>query len=162
MVENNKAIYFFRTNNDFGYLSNFYTCNFRINDITFCCMEQWIMYNKCLLFDPNSILIDKILNENNPSKIKAYGRLVKNYVDNIWSEKRYEVLIKGLYAKFEQNLEIRNKLLSTSNKILYEASPYDRIWGIGLSARDALITDSSLYGKNILGVALMETRNKFR
>ena len=52
-------------------------------------------------------------------------------------------------------------LLNTGNKVLVEASPYDRIWGIGMKQDNEKVNDPSLWnGLNLLGLALMEARAK--
>jgi predicted NAD-dependent protein-ADP-ribosyltransferase YbiA (DUF1768 family) len=76
--ETNDAIYFYGHKNPFGYLSNFYPCEFKsickVNDskrtIAFNCSEQYFMFKKCQLFDPaNTMLMHKIISEINPVKI---------------------------------------------------------------------------------------------
>jgi len=63
------------------------------------------------------------------------------------------------YLKFTQNLEFRNQLLETENRTLVEASPYDKIWGVGLEETNDLILDEKNWlGQNLLGKALMEVR----
>ena len=66
----------------------------------------------------------------------------------------------GLYYKFSQNSNLQDLLLKTNNKILYEASPRDKLWGIGLSAQKAITKDVSTYGKNLLGKCLMNIRTR--
>ena len=44
-----------------------------------------------------------------------------------------------------------------------EASPVDRIWGIGLAAEDARASQPEQWrGLNLLGYALMEVRDRLR
>jgi ribA/ribD-fused uncharacterized protein len=118
------------------------------------------MYYKCLTFEPENIeLLDKILNEKSPTKIKKYGRQVKNYNDIIWKDKRYGIMVHALRLKFSQNEDLKQKLLNTNPKILYEASKYDKIWGIGFYANNAL-NNRKYFGMNLLGKALMEIRNE--
>jgi len=105
----------------------------------------------------NNILC--ILNEKNPVKVKKYGRMVKNYNDVFWKNRRYTVMMDALYYKFNQNDNIKKKLIQTNNKQLYEATKNDRIWGIGFSLKDITNIDKNRYGKNLLGKALMEFRN---
>ena len=71
-------------------------------------------------------------------------------------------MLNGLYYKFSQNPLLKEILLKTDNKILYEAAPRDKIWGIGFSAEKAVNIDISKYGSNLLGIALMELRTKFK
>ena len=65
--------------------------------------------------------------------------------------------------KFGQNARLKNYLLSTENKILIEASPYDQIWGIGLGKESPDATQPEKWnGQNLLGFALMEVRDELR
>jgi len=160
-METINSIYFYKSNEKNGYMSNFFMCNFIDNSgVKFNCSEQYFMYIKCLTFDPdNTILLTKILNEKNPVKVKKYGRMVKNYNDVFWKNRRYTVMMDALYYKFNQNDNIKKKLIQTNNKQLYEATKNDRIWGIGFSLKDITNIDKNRYGKNLLGKALMEFRN---
>jgi ribA/ribD-fused uncharacterized protein len=50
-------------------------------------------------------------------------------------------------------------LLGTNVRVLAEASPSDRIWGIGLGADDECASDPRRWnGLNLLGFALMSAR----
>jgi len=143
------------------FMSNFSFSEIKENNIIFNCVEQYFMYHKCILFNSdNSTLIYQILNETNPANIKRFGRKVLNYSESIWSDKRYEIMLNGLRLKFNQNEFLKKKLILTNNKNIYEASPYDRIWGIGYSKTNALKTDKYKYGLNLLGKALMELRTE--
>jgi ribA/ribD-fused uncharacterized protein len=159
-METENEIYFYKLHNAYSYLSNFYPTQFiDENGLQFNCSEQYFMYHKCKTFDPtNDKLLQTILAEQSPDIIKKYGRRISNYSDAIWSQKRYGVMLSGLRLKFNQNEAIRKSLIDTKNKTLYEASKYDRIWGIGYYANDAIHTDWSKYGTNLLGKALMELR----
>ena len=159
-MDTGKEIYFYNQNKDFGFLSNFYMSNFTDpkTDITYCCSEQYFMHQKCLTFDPtNKSLIKKILDSDSPSAIKKYGRNIKNYDDEIWSEKRFKIMKKGLLLKFNKQ-SLKNKLLSTGDKKLYEASPYDKIWGTGVSVENSQHADKEKFGQNLLGKCLMKVR----
>jgi ribA/ribD-fused uncharacterized protein len=184
-METEDSIYFYGIKNDYAYMSNFYQSTFYENKIKYNCSEQYFMYYKCLTFDTtNNELLEKILNESSPTKIKKLGRSVNNYNEEIWSNKRYEIMVNALRLKFSQNDNIKDKLLKTENKNLYEASQFDRIWGIGYSAKNAIkmnlskhcgdkelfsgvsteenTKDKSKFGNNLLGKALMEIRNELK
>ena len=89
------------------------------------------------------------------------GRLVKNYQDDIWIEHRYQIVLRENLEKFSQNVELKQFLLNTSNKVIVEASPYDKIWGIGLSADDENAEKPLQWkGLNLLGFALMGVRKQ--
>ena len=162
-METANEIYFFRESGKYGSFSNFYASRFVENNIEFNCSEQYFMYYKCLTFDKeNKYLLEAILNEKSPGKIKNFGRQVKNYNDKIWNEKRYSVMINALRLKFTQNKEIKDLLISTKEKLLFEASPFDKIWGIGFEGKTAAnMIDKTKFGKNLLGQALMEIRDNF-
>jgi ribA/ribD-fused uncharacterized protein len=69
--------------------------------------------------------------------------------------------LAGNVAKFAQNDELRRYLLSTGSRVLVEASPLDRVWGIGLAEDDQWATAPSRWrGKNLLGLALLKVRER--
>ena len=54
-------------------------------------------------------------------------------------------------------------LLSTGENVLVEASPYDRVWGIGLKQEDKRAADPIQWqGSNLLGFALMDVREQLK
>jgi ribA/ribD-fused uncharacterized protein len=118
------------------------------------------MKKKQELFDPENInLATKILASDSPHQIKRYGREVNNFNDLVWEQKRYQIMVDGLLLKFSQNDRFKSLLLSTKDEVIYEAAANDRIWGIGFSAEQATVMqDTSQYGLNLLGKALMDVR----
>lgn len=161
-METETEIYFYNLKNKFNYMSNFYKTNFTDKDgIKYNCSEQYFMYHKCKIFDPkNNILLETIITEKSATKIKKYGRQVQNFNDKIWKEKKYNIMLEALRLKFNQNEIIKQKLIETKSKILYEASKNDRIWGIGYYDKDAIKIDKIKFGENLLGNALMEIRSE--
>ncbi|WP_276627963.1 NADAR family protein, partial [Fusobacterium sp.] len=112
-----------------------------------------------LLFNDNDIF-NKIMNSKHPKEYKELGRKIKNFSDSKWNENKYQIVLKGNIAKFSQNEKLKAFLLNTGTKILVEASPYDKIWGIGLSAEQENIENPLTWnGENLLGFALMEVRD---
>jgi hypothetical protein len=157
-METVDSIYFFGVRDSFAFLSNFYKCNFIEKGVLYNCSEQYFMYHKCKTFDPNNeSLLNKIISETSPTIIKKYGRLVKNFNEEKWNEIKYEIMYNAIKLKFHQNNDIYIQLLETKNKNLYEASPYDTIWGIGISVKDAATKKHK--GLNMLGKLLMKFRN---
>jgi ribA/ribD-fused uncharacterized protein len=70
-----------------------------------------------------------------------------------------EIVYRGNLAKFTQNERLRERLLGTSDRIIAEASPRDRVWGIGLHQSEPEARQPKLWrGSNWLGVALMQVR----
>ena len=80
-----------------------------------------------------------------------------------WDRCKEEIVYHANLAKFSQNEKAQYYLLSTGDKILAEASPYDTIWGIGLEASDFDSTNPDRWpGKNLLGKVLMRVREELR
>lgn len=122
------------------------------------------MKKKQELFDPeNHALAEQILRSSSPSEVKKLGRQVRNFDEEVWIQKRYWTMLEALILKFTFNKDIRAKLLATGDALLVEASPKDKIWGIGLDAERAKQLDPMLWpGQNLLGKALMYTRAALR
>jgi ribA/ribD-fused uncharacterized protein len=155
-------LFFWSDKDIVGYLSNFYPSTFTVDKLTYNCSEQYFMKKKQELFDStNLVLATKIMNETNPKNIKKYGRQVKNFSEETWNLHKRNAMYSGVFAKFLQNPDLKAKLLATGNKTLVEASPYDKIWGIGYTKLDALKNKDS-WGQNLLGQVLMEVRSKIK
>ena len=139
-------------------LSQWYDCSFEIDGIFYSTAEQYMMSQKALLFNDNETNL-KIMGSKTPKKYKQLGRQVKNFSPKLWDEKKFDIVVKGNLAKFSQNENLKQFLLNTKDKILAEASPYDKIWGIGMAQDDKDIYNSDKWkGENLLGKALMKVR----
>ena len=145
-----------------GYLSNWYLSNFKIGSTQFSSMEQYVMYQKAIVFNDTKSA-KKILEATDVSKIKALGRQVSNYNDKYWNGVRQIIIYKGLLEKFSQNKDLKKRLLNTGNDILAECAVQDKIWGIGLSMKDVNRWDMEKWrGENLLGFALMMVREELQ
>lgn len=128
--------------------------------LDYCSTEQYMMAHKALLFG-DALNYEKIMNTTNPAAIKKYGRLIKGFDPDTWDDCKLDIVTKGNRLKFNQNAPLLSRLMETGNKILVEASPYDAIWGIGLSANQAISMHPSQWpGSNLLGQALMTVRDE--
>ncbi|KAL9649883.1 hypothetical protein ABK040_011356 [Willaertia magna] len=146
---------------DHDFLDQWVICNFTLNEITFNCAEQYMMYQKALLMNDNETA-NQILNEKSPSKQKALGRSIKNWNQEKWDQNKIKIVFEGNNAKFRQNTELRKFLLNNipTNVELVEASPEDCIWGIGLSETDDGVNDKKNWkGLNLLGRILTKIRD---
>lgn len=143
-------------------LSQWYMASMTIGGVCYNCMEQYLMAEKARVFGDN-VTETLIMAECNQMAIKKLGRQVAGYDDSIWKADRQGVSVRGNIYKFAQNPKLKEFLLSTGDKILVEASPKDRIWGIGLDENhpDAIVP-ARWQGENLLGFALMEVREHLR
>lgn len=143
-----------------GYLSNWYPSAFKLRDVRFSSMEQYMMHQKAVRFGDMDAAAS-VLATDDAARIKALGRAVKGYDDGMWSGVRQVVVYEGLLAKFSQSEELRDRLLSTGDAVLAECAVRDRIWGIGRAMDDPARLDPSMWrGRNLLGYALMMAREK--
>lgn len=141
-------------------LSQWWSSQFNVDGTIYKTAEHWMMAKKAMLFEDKNTYI-QIINCHSPSEAKKLGRKVIGFEQNKWEKARFDIVIEGNYHKFSQNIELKNFLLKTQNKILVEASPLDPIWGVGLAKEDSKILDPKKWkGLNLLGFALMETRDK--
>ena len=145
-----------------GYLSNWYPSEFRLDGVLFHSIEQYMMYQKAVIFG-DSGTAQKILEESNPEKVKELGREVSNYDDAAWSAVRQAVVYRGLLAKFGQNAGLKQKLLDTGDDILAECAFGDKVWGIGVSMKDPGRANMENWkGQNLLGASLMMARETLK
>lgn len=140
--------------------SQWYMADFYVGHIKYCCMEQFMMSKKALLFGDKETN-ELIMKADVPGEIKALGKKVKGFEESVWNEFKSLIVLTGNYYKFSQLKKARQYLLGTGNAILAEASPYDTIWGIGMGEEEAKQKDMSDWrGSNLLGFALMEVREE--
>jgi ribA/ribD-fused uncharacterized protein len=157
-----KHIFFWSANDDpYGVFSQWYPVSFEIDGKVYTCAEQYMMAEKCRLFldksTKNESVLMHIMDTDDPKIMKKLGRKVIGFDPKIWKTKREKIVYDGNLDKFMQNPKLEEILMSTKDKILVEASPYDRIWGIGFSEKNAS-KHKSEWGENLLGKALMDVR----
>jgi ribA/ribD-fused uncharacterized protein len=130
-----------------------------IDGVNYNCVEQWMMAEKARIFGDQETL-GKILSATHPSEQKKLGRQVRGFNEAKWVGLRYGVVLCGTLEKYRQNEHLRNLLLEVPDHITFvEASPEDRVWGIGMKRDDPRATDPSLWlGLNLLGKAINEAR----
>lgn len=143
-----------------GELSNWYSCIFKYKGHAFKNTEQAFMWEKAIYFN-DVLTATEILDEPNPRRNKALGRSIKNFNSEEWLKVSFKYMFDVNFAKWTSSFKLRRIILSTDSKILVEASPYDRIWGIGLHWEDDDVLDERKWkGTNWLGKCLMEVREK--
>lgn len=142
-------------------LSQWYPLVFENDGHKYATAEHWMMAEKARLFNDEETL-SKILKAKHPSEAKKLGRLVSNFDSDVWESKRSEIVVQGNKLKFGQNDSIKEFLINTGDRVLVEASPVDKIWGIGLAQDHQHVESPDKWkGLNLLGYALMEVRKSF-
>ena len=138
--------------------SQWYDAPFEIAGVTYNTAEHYMMAHKARIFSDFG-MEEKIIAANSPAEAKKLGRQVNGFDEQVWIKHRSSIVVEANIAKFSQHPQLKEFLLNTKNRILVEASPVDRIWGIGLAADDPAAEDPNLWkGLNLLGFALMEVR----
>ena len=127
----------------------------------FFCTEQAFMWAKAKYFGDNDSAT-MILKCNDPMRCKGRGRLVKGYDDKQWNLVRYSFMHDVNFEKYSQDTKLKEKLLDSAfdGKEFVEASPTDRIWGIGFAQVDAPDDESKWLGQNLLGKVLTQVRDE--
>lgn len=138
--------------------SQWFRCRFYADGIRFITAEQYMMFHKAMLFH-DSETAKKILATEEIAEHKRLGRRVKKYNEEVWVLHRRRVAYEANKHKFSQDLTLLETLLHTAGEILVEASPNDKVWGVGMSAEDPDIADPAKWrGENYLGYVLTMLR----
>ena len=141
-------------------LSHWWPAAFEVDGRRYPTAEHFMMAEKARLFGDEPARA-RILAAAHPRQAKAIGRQVRGFDEERWQQHRLAIVARGNDAKFSQNPRLGSFLLGTHGRVLVEASPVDRVWGIGLGAGDPRATDPRQWrGLNLLGFALMQTRSR--
>ncbi|MEV5317820.1 NADAR family protein [Streptomyces sp. NPDC052687] len=143
-------------------LSQWWPAPFTANGVEYATAEHWMMAAKARLFG-DAEAERRVLAAAHPAEAKKAGRLVRGFDEGVWERERFGIVVEGSVRKFAAREELRHYLLGTGERVLVEASPVDRVWGIGLAADDEAAADPERWrGLNLLGFALMEARDRLR
>jgi ribA/ribD-fused uncharacterized protein len=167
-MQDNEPVYFWRPHEEHGYLGQWYASPFTTSSpddpnqtIEFQNCETYMMYRKALLFNDIEIANEILASTNDPKKIKALGRKVKGFNGETWDKNKFDIVVSGNREKFTQNPDLKRFLVGTGTREIIEASPLDKIWGIGYSKFNAQ-TNKSRWGQNLLGKAIMQVRSELQ
>lgn len=130
--------------------------------LDFNCAEQMMMYGKAMFFGDTETA-ENIMKAKDPKKQKALGRQVKGFDPDRWEAVAWFIVYAANACKFAQHSELYDKMMNDPAEEFVEASPYDKIWGIGLAADDPRALDKKTWqGLNLLGHVLTSVRRFFR
>lgn len=142
--------------------SQWWVSPFEVEGIWYATAEHWMMAQKAALFNDNEAF-QRVIAAKSPGEAKQIGRQVRGFDDTVWNDRRYDLVMQGNKHKFSQHERLNTFLLNTNDRVLVEASPVDRIWGIGLAASDERANNPCQWqGLNLLGFALMDVRDQLR
>jgi ribA/ribD-fused uncharacterized protein len=137
-----------------GPFSQWSSSKFTFEGVSFNCAEQAMMYHKALTFEDSEIA-EQVLQARTPKAQKALGRKVSNFNESTWDDVKFDLIVNINIAKFQQSKTHYKDLQATGDKLMVEASPYDKIWGIGMRENEAKNTSPENWkGENLLGKAL--------
>ncbi|KAF2084778.1 DUF1768-domain-containing protein [Saccharata proteae CBS 121410] len=165
-------IFFWREyDHPYGFLSQWFDAAFVVVDEgegggverTYRTAEEWMMVGKARCFGDEETAA-QILRATTPAEHKALGRKVKDFDRQVWDQHKSRIVEEGNWHKFTRNKEqsqLAELLLKTGERELVEASPYDRIWGIGFD-RNQAEEKRDEWGENLLGKALMSVRRRLK
>ncbi|MZD07103.1 DUF1768 domain-containing protein [Streptomyces sp. SID5785] len=141
-------------------LSQWWPSPFTVDGVEYATAEHWMMAGKARVFG-DAEAERRAVEAGHPSQAKKAGRLVKGFDETVWRRERLRVVVEGSLHKFGSDPALRDFLLGTGERVLVEASPLDRVWGIGLAADDPAAADPARWrGPNLLGFALMAARRE--
>lgn len=142
------AIYFYKINDEYGCFSNFSHHGFELAGKWWMTSEHYFQAQKYSGTEYEEVI--RLL--DNPMKAAEMGRNRNLPLRRDWEQVKDNVMRKAVFAKFSQNDGLKTLLLNTGLECIIEKTTNDYYWGCG--------TDGS--GKNMLGIILMETREKLR
>lgn len=139
-------ILFWGIKGDHGYMSNFYVSPFDADGCTWQTVEHYYQAKKSK--DKSKAALETFAKYTTPGKAKRAGQRIDLRED--WEDVKINVMLDALRYKFNQNEDLKKKLLDTENEVLHEDSPMDFIWGWQNN------------GKDLLGKCLMKVRGELR
>ncbi|BFZ62349.1 hypothetical protein YB2330_003442 [Saitoella coloradoensis] len=161
-------VYFWKPEHPvWGLLSNWSPTSFTdpTTNITYQTLEHWMMYQKCLLFGDEETAKEILeVPGTEPGRVQALGKKARGFDSGKWNSSKYDLVLRGCRIKFGILPKCRDMLLSTGDRELIEASPEDRVWGVGfdeetLSTKDI---ESEEWGENLMGRILTEVREELK
>lgn len=142
-----RIIKFYNTDKAYGCFSNFYKATFEFGGAKWATSEH---YFQAMKFEGTAHFLE-LSQEPSAMKVANMGRDRTRPLRKDWEDIKDQVMYTAVKEKFDQNIELRNILLSTGNAKLIEHTKNDNYWADG--------GDGS--GQNKLGILLMELRSSY-
>ncbi len=142
------SIYFYKINDEYGCFSNFAHYGFELDGKWWMTSEHYFQAQKFCGTEYEEII--RLL--DSPMKAAEMGRNRELPLRKDWEQVKDDIMRKAVYAKFLQNSDIKNILLETGSEYIVEKTSNDYYWGCGVNGT----------GKNMLGIILMEIRDKLK
>ncbi|MDO4798483.1 MAG: NADAR family protein [Coriobacteriales bacterium] len=160
--EGPRVLGFWNADDALGFCSNWHEVGLEFLGTRFPTAEHWIMWQKARVMG-DWASADAILEAPSPKRAKELGRLVSPYDGPLWRDVREQLAYVGVREKFLQNPHIAEALIATGSAVLAEASPYDRVWGVGIGVDDEGFSDLTGWrGDNLQGRVCMRVRADLR
>jgi ribA/ribD-fused uncharacterized protein len=155
-------LFFWKSDYENGWLSNWSEHRFLENGIEFKTAEHYLMYHKAMLMGDEACA-KQILTTRTPRAAKELGKCVMNWDESKWCEAREDIMLRGLRLKVYANPELKTLLLDTGTSVIAEASPFDKVWGIGVAESNHRAREPTYWvGRNLLGKVWMKLRDEIR
>ena len=128
----------------YDFLCNSYMCGFKLRGKEWKSMVHWFEASK---------FRGRLEEEDVRTAMDTDSAIdIASHIPNVNKEfesVKKKVMLEGLLAKFKQNEDLKEQLLSTGNSVIIFSSK-DEYWGCG----------KEMQGKNFLGRILMDVRSK--
>lgn len=138
-------ISFYTPNDKYGYLCNFSSHGFMLDDVYWPTVEHYFQAQKFA----GSEHAEKIRIARSPKEAKNLGMTRKLTIRPDWETVKVDIMRRAVLAKFRAHADLRERLLATGNQEIVENAPGDYFWGCGKLGG----------GQNWLGKILMEVRS---
>lgn len=153
------AVFFWMPDEEYGFFSQWYPKPFKVDGELYYTAEHWMMASKAAFFG-DSATRALIMKEPSPEKVRDLGRQIKPFDSKKWAKHSYEIVLRGNQVKFADP-ELKQRMLDTGNRLLVEASPHDKLWGIGYDS-DHAVKNYDSWGQNLMGKVMMQIRDELQ
>lgn len=143
-----EVIEFYSSRGNYGFMSNFARYPVIVDEIRYRTSEHYFQSMKFVGTEWES----KVREACTPMQAATMGRNRSLPLRRNWESVKDNVMRKVVEAKFRQHSDIAAQLLETGDARLVEKTSDDRYWGCGTEGT----------GKNMLGIILMEVRDKLK